>query len=122
MPVTAEIGKYTPHVKSKIKEGFIIDPLVYYAEHDKDFPILSRVASQVFVTEATSGETERIASDAGIHYSKRRSRLKTETVKKMIFLQGHFFQDMPQRRRANKEATERVRTRIYQEAEPELPN
>ena len=31
VPVTAEIGKYLPHVQSKIKEGNIIDPLVYYA-------------------------------------------------------------------------------------------
>jgi hypothetical protein len=115
VPVTAEIGKYLPHVQSKIKEGNIIDPLVYYAEHGKDFPILSRIASQVFAAEATSGETERIASDAGIYYSKRRSRLKPETVKKMIFLQGCFLQDMPQRRRA-KVANERVQEFIKKQS------
>ena len=70
---------------------------------------------QKYSAEATSGETERIASDAGIYYSKRRSRLKPETVKKMIFLQGCFLQDMPQRRRA-KVANERVQEFIKKQS------
>ena len=114
MSVTTEISKYIPHVQSKIKEGFIIDSLVYSVEHGKDCPILSRVASQVFAVEATSWETERIATDAGIYYSKLCSRLKRETVKKTFF-KIH----LPQRRRA-KVATESLRTRIYREEEPEL--
>jgi len=55
---------------------------------------------QVFAAEATSGETECIGSDAGIYYSPRRNRLKPETVKKMLYLQGCFLQEMPQRTRA----------------------
>ena len=82
------------------------------AEPDKDFPILSCIASQVFAAEATSGETERIASNAGIYYRRRRSRLKPETVKKMIFLQGSFLQV----------ANERVQEFIKKQSEPELPN
>ena len=89
--------------------------MCYYAEHGKDFRILSSVASQVFVAEATSGETELIASDAGIYYRKRRNSFKPETVKKMIFLQGCFLQDMPQLRRA-KVANERVQELIKKQS------
>ena len=88
------------HVRNKIQkattEGNIVDPLVYYSGHGKDIPILTRIASQVFKAEANYGETERIGSDAGIYYSSYRSRLKRETVKKMLYLQGCFLPEMPQ--------------------------
>ena len=84
----------------------------------KNLPL--QIASQVFAAEATSRETgERIASKAGIYYSKRRNSFKPETVKKMIFLQGCFLQDMPQCRRA-KVANERVEEFIKKQAETEL--
>ena len=89
-------------------EGNIVDLLVYYSEHGKDIPILTRVALQVFAAETTSGETERIGSDAGIDYSARRNALKPETVKKKLYLQGCFLQEMPQRTPKAKVAHARV--------------
>ena len=50
--------------------------------HGKDIRILTRVALQVFAAETTSGETERIGSDAGINYSAHRNALKPKSVKK----------------------------------------
>ena len=65
-----------------------------------NYPILNRIASQVLAAEATSGETERIGSTAGVIYSPRRNRLKSETAEKMIFLQGVYLSEMPPTSRA----------------------
>ena len=84
---------YIPFIKVKImaarEENKVIDPLQFWSDEGKTkFPILARIASLIFSANATSGETERIASTAGIFYSPRRNKFKPETVKQMIFLHG----------------------------------
>ena len=105
IPLLAEFDNYCDYmekeVTSKAASGDIVDPLYFWA-HDgtSDFPILARIAGQVFAADATSGETERIGSTGGIYYSPRRNKLKPATVKKMIFLHGCYLSELAPSKRS----------------------
>ena len=73
----------------------IVDSLHFCSEDDikRSFPILRRVAAQVFAQESTAGDMERINSRGGIYYTPHRNRLAPETVKKMIFLYGCYVRE-----------------------------
>jgi len=68
VPLTEEITKYIVLVRVKILEalerGEVLDQLNFWADDDikRTFPILCRIAAQVFAQEATSGDMERINS------------------------------------------------------------
>jgi len=101
-PLAEECAKYIAYITTEIKAARekenrnIIDPCIFWPDIGVNrFPILTRVAAQVLAAEATSGETERIASTAGIFYSPRRNRFKPETIEKMIFLQGIYASEIP---------------------------
>jgi hypothetical protein len=66
--------------------------LHFWADDDikRSFPILCRVAAQVFAQEATSGDMERINSRGGIYYSPHRNRFSPDLV---IFLYGCYVRD-----------------------------
>ena len=89
-----EITKYIALVKVNMLEpregGEVVDTLNFWSEDDikRTFPILCRIAAQVFVQEATTGDMKRINSRGGIYYTPHCNRLAPETVKKMIFLCG----------------------------------
>ena len=70
-----EITKYIALVKVRIleareEEEEVVDPLHFWSEDDikRTFPILCRIAAQVFVQEATTGDMKRINSRGGIYY------------------------------------------------------
>ena len=101
-PLAEECAKYIAYITTEIKAARekenpnIIDPCKFWPDIGVNrFPILTRIAAQVLAAEATSGETERIASTAGIFYSPRRNRFKPETIEKMIFLQGIYASEIP---------------------------
>jgi hypothetical protein len=75
--------------------GEVVDTLNFWSEDDikRTFPILCRIAAQVFVQEATTGDMKRINSRGGIYYTPHCNRLAPETVKKMIFLCGCYVRD-----------------------------
>lgn len=66
------------------------DPLQWWKKRQLVFPNLSKVARKHLCIVATSVPSERIFSKAGLLVSERRSRLKPETIDKMIFLNANF--------------------------------
>ena len=97
----AYLAKITTDIQTAREKDEVIDPCIFWPTDGlKKYPILNRIASQVLAAEATSGETERIGSAAGVIYSPRRNRLKSETAEKMIFLQGVYLSEMPPSSRA----------------------
>jgi hAT family C-terminal dimerisation region len=58
----------------------IKDPLVWWKEREKEFPILSRMAFDVFSIPAMSSEVERVFSAAKKLITDERSRLGPEVV------------------------------------------
>ena len=97
VPVTEETTKYIEAVR---KEDCIKDPLKFWFKYQKEFPILSRVASQVLAQDATSGDQERINSRGGIYYTPHRNLLKPDIVKHMIMLNNYYNEKEPHSARA----------------------
>ena len=61
-------------------------PLVWWKEHEKDFPRIALIAKKVLAVPATSVPSERIFSAAGLLVNKLRNRLSSALVDKIIFL------------------------------------
>ena len=73
----------------------VVDALPFWSEDDikRSFPILCRIAAQVFAQEATAGDMERINSPGEIFYTPHRNRVAPEIVKKMILLYGYYVRE-----------------------------
>ena len=66
--------------------SFEIDRLVWWAEHSKQFPILSSVARDVLGVPCTSSKSERIFSSAGLHGSALRTRLNPNKLEDLTII------------------------------------
>lgn len=62
------------------------DPLKWWSFHCLQFPLLSALARRVLCIPATSASSERIFSEAGLVVSKKRTNLRSDNVKELIFL------------------------------------
>lgn len=116
-PLAQECAAYIAYIGTEIKDARekeksdVIDPCKFWPNVGiEKFPILKRIAAQVLAAEATSGETERIASTAGIFYSPRRNKFKPETIEKIVFLQGIYAEEIPPSTRTT---SSRSRTREF---------
>ena len=65
---------------------FGINPLFWWKNNEKKFPILSELSKEYFGISATSVPSERLFSDVGNIITNKRSSLKPEKVEKLIFL------------------------------------
>ena len=63
-----------------------INPLFWWQSNETKFPILSKLAKELFGISATSVPSERLFSDVGNVITNKRSSLKPEKVEKLIFL------------------------------------
>lgn len=62
------------------------DPLIWWKNNCYNFPFLSEIVKEKIVTVATSVPCERIFSKSDLRISERRSRLSSNKVEKLLFL------------------------------------
>ncbi len=66
------------------------DPVEWWRENQKRFPLISKVAKYTLCIPATSTASERLFSTAGLTVSKLRSCLKPENVDALTFLHANY--------------------------------
>ena len=86
--VTKEIERY-----KKEEQNPEADPLAWWREREKSYPILSRLAKRILCVPATSVEAERRFSDLGLLLTKRRLCLTGPHVDMMLFLKDKHRKD-----------------------------
>ena len=64
------------------------DSLIWWKTHDKDYPILSKIAKDYLTIQATSVLSERAFSISGLTISKTRNRLDPETARAIICMKN----------------------------------
>lgn len=62
------------------------DPLIWWADRQKIYPWLSKLAKKHLCIVATSVPCERVFSKAGQVVTERRNRLKDKNVEQILFL------------------------------------
>ena len=62
------------------------DPLEYWKQNEKKFPILAEIAQKFLSAPATSVASEELFSTAKAVFSYRRMRIKAKKAEMIIFL------------------------------------
>jgi len=60
--------------------------LKWWADRKNEFPLMAELALEYLCVSATSVPSERLFSDVGSHITKKRNRLSTDSVSKLLFL------------------------------------
>lgn len=82
LSVSIEILRY----KREGVLGRLCNPLAWWAQNQKGYPILSAIARRILCVPATSAPVERLFSYAGLTISNDRNRLLPENAEEIIFL------------------------------------
>ena len=77
-----EVGEYLQLPEIPLDSN----PLAWWNEKNDKFPILSHLARKYLAVSATSTASERLFSDAGNLLTNKRTRMKPELFKKIMFL------------------------------------
>lgn len=80
-----EVNRYLDERVIRMKE----DPLQWWYLNKNIYPILAKVVKKNFCMVATSVPCERIFSKTGLIITDRRTRLKTQKVQQLIFLNAN---------------------------------
>lgn len=67
------------------------NPLHFWKDHGLEFPILAKVACQIFSIPASTASVERAFSASGNIVNKRRSNIKPCQLDNIIFLRSMYF-------------------------------
>lgn len=66
--------------------GVETDPLGWWRDHYRDFPLLAKRARKYLCIQASSSPSERLFSKAGLVITPKRTQLKPEKANMLIFL------------------------------------
>ena len=80
--IVDEVTKY----RSKKKPSNNSNPLDFWRDNEKRFPLLSSISKKYLAVMATSTTAERVFSTLGLVLTKRRLSLTGENVNKLLFL------------------------------------
>lgn len=62
------------------------DPLMWWKQHAKEYPNLSKLAVKYLSPPPSSVNSERLFSAAGSIYTENRNRLSPENAEKLLFI------------------------------------
>ena len=82
LSIEDQLRLYKCHPKIFFKDP----PLVWWAQNQKSFPLVAKVARKFLCIPATSASSERVFSVAGRVIEKRRNRLTGNNAEDLIFL------------------------------------
>ncbi len=66
------------------------NPLDFWKNHQMEFPILAKVARQIFSIPAITASVERTSSATGNIVTKRRTNIKTAQLNNVLFLRSFY--------------------------------
>lgn len=81
-PAAAEINHYL----SSTRVHRSTNPYTWWEANKKTFPILTKLACTYLSTPSSSVYSERLFSEAGLVYEKKRNRLDPTRAEKLVFL------------------------------------
>ena len=89
--VNARMGRADAMIESRqyFEEHLIPrgnDPLKWWLEHGRHYPLLEKLAQKYLCTTGTSVPSERLFSKAGELVSQKRSRIKPKNINMFLFL------------------------------------
>ena len=66
--------------------GKNLDVLLWWSQHEKQFPMLSKIVRKYFCIQATSCSAERTFSTGGTTVTAKRSKLEPDNVNMLVYL------------------------------------
>lgn len=76
-------------IKNYLKTPIVdmsVDPLLWWRDHEKDFPRISKAAKKYLAVQGTSVASERVFSKGGKVITEERTRLTGQHAAELIFL------------------------------------
>ena len=80
------IDKEIQQLSNEAPIGLTEDPLMWWKENEKRYPLVRNLAARVLAAPPTSVPSEQIFSKAGLVVSKKRASLKPAVVNALLFL------------------------------------
>ena len=90
---TKEIDSYrsTNSLDLISDSGLETDPLAWWRDHCRDFPLLAKRAKKYLCIQASSSASERLFSKAGLVITPKRTQLKPEKANMLMVIVMHLW-------------------------------